>query len=81
MFLSICYVEQVRKDQILQLFGAHLKKIRDSKNISLRVLEQLADVDYSQIHRIEKGETAPSLITLIALSEGLGVDARDLLDF
>ncbi|WP_316831939.1 helix-turn-helix transcriptional regulator [Pedobacter aquatilis] len=74
-------MEPTRKAEILKAFGLHLKKLRSSKDVSLRVLEQLADVDHSQIHRIEKGETAPSIITLLSLAEGLKIDPKDLLDF
>ncbi len=74
-------MEELKKKEILKSFGAHLKNIRDEKKVSLRVLEQLSNVDYSQIHRIEKGETAPSLITLISLAEGLGIEPKELLDF
>lgn len=74
-------MEELKKEEILKSFGTHLKKIRNEKKISLRVLEQLSNVDYSQIHRIEKGETAPSLITLISLAKGLGIEPKELLNF
>ena len=74
-------MEQLHKDLLLKLFGAHLKKVREEKNISLRVLEQLTDVDHSQIHRIEKGKSSPSLITLISLAKGLEIDLKKLVDF
>lgn len=74
-------MEELKKEEILKSFGTHLKKIRNEKKVSLRVLEQLSNIDYSQIHRIEKGETAPSLITLLYLAKGLGIDPKELLDF
>ncbi|QNR85883.1 helix-turn-helix transcriptional regulator [Pedobacter riviphilus] len=74
-------MEELKKEEILKLFGTHLKNIRNEKKISLRVLEQLSNIDYSQIHRIEKGETAPSLVTLLSLAKGLGIDPKELLDF
>jgi len=81
LIFSICSVEQERKNYILKLFGEHLKKIRNTKNISLRKLEQLAEVDHSQIHRIEKGETAPSLTTLISIAEGLKISLKELIEY
>ena len=50
-------MDDLNKELILKKFGNHLKMIRNEKKISLRVLEQLSSVDYSQIHRIEKGVT------------------------
>ena len=72
---------------ILIAFGAHLKEIREGrkirlgKKISLRELEVLTEIDYSQIHRIEKGVTAPSLLTLKALAKGLQISLVELVDF
>lgn len=48
---------------------------------SLRRLADNADVDFSQIHRIEKGITNPSLTMLLALSEGLGITLEELIQF
>lgn len=68
-------------------FGKHLRDIREGKKIrvgekiSLRKLEQLSDIDFSQIHRIEKGESSPSLLTLKALAAALGVTIADLVNF
>ena len=74
-------MEEIRKDQLLKSFGAHLKQLRNSKNVSLRILEQLCNVEHSQIHKIEKGISSPTLITMIALAEGLEVPLKDLIDF
>ena len=70
-----------RDEKILKKFGKHLEKIRKEKNLSLRKLADNADVDFSQIHRIEKGKTNPSLTMLLALSEGLGIPIEKLIRF
>lgn len=70
-----------RDEKILKKFGKHLEKIRKEKNLSLRKLADNADVDFSQIHRIEKGKTNPSLTMLLALSEGLGIPIEELIRF
>ncbi|WP_262249862.1 helix-turn-helix domain-containing protein [Parapedobacter soli] len=70
-----------------QAFGQHLKeiregkKIRSGKKISLRRLDQLSGVDHSHIHKIEKGLSSPSLLTLKALALALEVSLVDLVDF
>ncbi|RKO72303.1 XRE family transcriptional regulator [Sphingobacterium puteale] len=73
--------------EIREAFGRHLKliregkKIRSGKSISLRRLEQLSGIDFSQIHRIEKGSTSPTLVTLYALANGLDVTLANLVEF
>ncbi|RZK59017.1 MAG: XRE family transcriptional regulator [Pedobacter sp.] len=74
-------MDDFNKELLLKNFGIHLKKIRDEKDISLRVLEQLSGIDYSQIHRIEKGITAPSLITMVCLADGLKITLQELISF
>lgn len=74
------------KEKFSKDFGQHLQDIREGRKlrnvkISLRRLEQLSDVDYSQIHRIEKGESSPSLVTLKALADALQISLVDLVNF
>ena len=74
-------MSKTRDEGILEVFGRNLQSIRESKGISLRNLESLTDVDFSEIHRIEKGKRNPTLTILLALAKGLGVEPKDLLDF
>ncbi len=73
-------MSSTRDEKLLIAFGKHFQKIRKSKKISLRKLEALADVDYSEIHRIEKGMRNPSLTTILALAKALKVNPSDLID-
>lgn len=75
------------KVKFLENFGEHLKairegnKVRKGKKISLRRLDQLSGVDHSHIHKIEKGELSPSLLTLKALALALDIKLSVLVDF
>lgn len=75
------------KEKFSKDFGQHLQDIREGRKlrkggkISLRRLEQISDVDFSQIHRIEKGESSPSLVTLKALAIALEISLTDLINF
>lgn len=69
------------EDPFLISFGKHLKQIRENSKISLRKLDQLSEVDYSQIHKIEKGISAPSLTTLNALAKALKITLAELVTF
>ncbi|WP_437920663.1 helix-turn-helix domain-containing protein [Sphingobacterium sp. LRF_L2] len=76
----------IDKDKFSKKFGQHLKDIREGRKIrtekvSLRKLEQISEIDFSQIHRIEKGESSPSLLTLKALADALQISLKDLIDF
>jgi transcriptional regulator with XRE-family HTH domain len=62
-------------------FGAHLRKIRDGKGLSLRELATKCDLDSSQISKIENGTWDVQLSTIFELAKGLGVEPKDLLDF
>jgi transcriptional regulator with XRE-family HTH domain len=62
-------------------FGDNLKKIRDAKGLSLRALAANCDLDDSQISKIENGKTNIQLSTIFELAKGLGIEARELLDF
>ncbi|BAU51898.1 helix-turn-helix domain-containing protein [Mucilaginibacter gotjawali] len=62
-------------------FGDNLKKIRDAKGLSLRALAANCDLDDSQISKIENGKTNIQLSTIFELAKGLGIEAKELLDF
>jgi transcriptional regulator with XRE-family HTH domain len=66
-------MKRTTDEKILKKFGQHLAGLRHSKGFSLRKLGDQADVDFSQIHRIEKGEVNPSLLILISLAEALNI--------
>lgn len=74
-------MNRTRDEKILKKFGKHLERIRKEKNLSLRKLADNADVDFSQIHRIEKGDSNPSLTMMLALAEGLGITMEELIQF
>lgn len=58
---------------ILKDFGAKLRKIRTDKKLSMQALANLAEVELSQIYRIEKGKINPKLTTIIILCKALEI--------
>ncbi|MFC0513114.1 helix-turn-helix domain-containing protein [Mucilaginibacter angelicae] len=62
-------------------FGTHLKKIRESKGLSLRALASKCDLDDSQISKIENAKWDVQLSTIFELAKGLEVNPKELLDF
>lgn len=69
-----------RDKKIIKTFGNNLKTIRLKKKLSLRKLADAADMDFGNIRRIEKGMINPTLTTIMALAEALGVDPCQLIN-
>ena len=58
-----------------------LQAIREKKGLSLRKLADEADINFTQIHRIEKGETSPSVSLIKTIADALGVKLTKFFDF
>lgn len=66
---------------LLKKFGNHIKKIRLDKGYTQESLSYDAELDISQIGRIERGKVNASLFTLQRISKALKVSMKDLLNF
>lgn len=62
-------------------FGAHLKKVREEKGYTLLELDYRCDLNESNISKIENGKFDIRLSTIFELAKGLGVEAKELMDF
>jgi transcriptional regulator with XRE-family HTH domain len=69
-------VELKESDGILA-FGQKVRSIRNDKNISMQHLANLADIEVSQIHRIETGKINPKLTTILILAKALEINPSD----
>ncbi len=68
-------MEQNRKDDSALLgIGAALKTLRQNANISKRQMETASNIRREQIEKIEKGRIAPTLRTVAAYLDALGID-------
>jgi len=74
-------VNNLRDKKILISFGNHLRRIRKANNLSLENLAFEAEIEISQVYRIEKGITNPTLSTLSVLARALNISLKDLMDF
>ncbi len=61
-------------------FGKVLKQVRKEKNISQEQLAFDANVDRSYISKLETGVYQPSISTIFAISEVLGVKPYELVE-
>ncbi|MCP4459904.1 MAG: helix-turn-helix transcriptional regulator [Cytophagales bacterium] len=67
--------------EYLEAFGKNLRTAREELNLSQRQLGEKANIDPSQIGRIERGEQNTTLSTIAALAKALGKKPDELLKF
>lgn len=63
------------------LLGKRIKQLRNEKNITQVELAHLIEIERSNMSRIESGNTNPSSYLLFVISEKLGVETFELLNF
>ena len=68
-------------DRLKKMFGKNLKRIRDSKNLSLLEADYKSDLNESNISKYENGKFNPTLSTIFKLAKMLNVHPKELLDF
>jgi len=54
--------------------GKRIKKIRESKHLTLKNIEAAASISATHISEIERGKTSPTLARLVRISRALGKD-------
>ena len=69
------------RDKILLKFAKRLTTLREKQGISIRELAIRADLEYSQVQRIEKAKVNFAYSTFVALADGLGITQSEFLDF
>lgn len=63
----------------LKNFGNNIRKLRLSKKWSMEYVANQAEIELSQVYRIEKGKINPKLTTIINISNVLEIDVSELL--
>lgn len=56
-----------------------LESLRDARGLSQPDLAKLAGVGKGTIQRIERGDTSPSLDTIVAVAKAFGMSAREFM--
>ena len=62
-------------------FGKHFRSLREKKGIGMRKFALQADIEYSQLSKIERGVSSPTITTIYGLAEALGVPHQELFNF
>jgi len=64
---------ELNENDELLAFGQKIRSIRKSKHISMQHLANLAEIEVSQIHRIETGKINTKLTTILILAKALEI--------
>ena len=67
--------------RIKKLFGANLKRIRESKDLSLLEADYQSELNESNISKYENGRRDLQLSTIFKLAKMLHIHPKELLDF
>ncbi len=62
----------------LEAFGQNLRRLRKEKKLSMEALANLAEIELSQIYRIETGKINPKLTTLLKIVKALGISLKEI---
>ncbi|RPD44351.1 XRE family transcriptional regulator [Hymenobacter sediminis] len=74
-------MKYIRDQERLTQFGQRLRQVRQSKGFTQESLAAAAELEFSQIGRIERGVINTSLSTVFVIARTLQVDVRELFDF
>lgn len=73
-------VINVRNYELVKAIGNKIRETRLFKDLSQEELSYKSDLPVSQIGRIERGENNPTISSLYAIAEALGVELKSLVD-
>lgn len=73
-------MNNTRDKSLLIKFGSRLKEVRKLKNMSQNDLALEADIEKSQVYRIENGITNPTFTSIINLAKALNINPKILFD-
>lgn len=71
--------ERQERIKLQKRFGKHLKKFREAKGLTASEFARKCFMETSNIARLEKGRTNPSLYVMKKICDGLGVEMEELL--
>lgn len=74
-------MSNVRDEKLIKKIGLHVRTLRNEKKLSQQELANLADIELSQVSRIELGKSDASISTLSAIAKALKIKLVELFDF
>ncbi len=77
----IASVNHSRNADYLKTFGEHIRKVRKMQGLTMMQLAYEADLEYSQIAKIERGLSNTTISTVLVLANALQVKPAELFQF
>jgi len=71
-------VINVKNKKLITTFGKRVRKLRQERKLSMRHFADLANVDYTQIARIETGKVNTTISTAYAIAQALDIPLNEL---
>jgi ribosome-binding protein aMBF1 (putative translation factor) len=81
LFFELANVNYKYNEAYCKSFGKQLRSLRQSKGVSMRKLALQADMEYSQLSKIERGAVNTTISTVYALSNALEIPMKQFFDF
>ena len=66
------------KQETLNEIGTKIRKLRESKNLSIQEFADKLEMEYNNVIRIEKGRTNLTIGTLVKIANSLEVNLKDI---
>lgn len=63
---------------IIIAFGMRVKELRKERGLTMEKLAEMADIEYRQLGRVERGEVNTTISTMYAIAKGLEIPFKDL---
>ena len=68
----------LKNKKLITAFGKRVRKLRQERKLSMRHFADLANVDYTQIARIETGKVNTTISTAYAIAQALDIPLNEL---
>ena len=66
------------KQKTLNEIGTRIRRLRESKNLSIQEFADKLEIEYNNVIRIEKGRTNFTIGTLVKIANTLEVNLKDI---
>lgn len=70
-----------RDEVAIKQFGAKVRSLREATGETIEGFANKVGLQVTQLSRIERGETNPTISTIFLIADKLGVKASNLLEF